>query len=267
MKAKIYSIDGKEKGNMDLPKCFSSKVREDIVAKVIEVKKLKQPYGASVVAGLQASASGKLIHRRHVWKSQYGRGMSRVPRKAFSRRGTQFRWEAATVPNVRGGRRAHPPKPISMMNDVNLKVNKKEMKIALMSAISATANDKKLIEKYERVKNEKMEMLPIIVENKLTTLKTKELVNSLKKILGENLFQVALKEKNIRAGIGKLRGRKYKQNAGALIVVGNKEEIKTKRIDSVKVNALSVTDLAKGGVGRLTIYTEEAVKELGEKLK
>ena len=32
-------------------------------------------------------------------------------------------------------------------------------------------------------------------------------------------------------------------------------------------NALNVTDLANGGVGRLTIYTEEAIKEIGEKIK
>ena len=33
------------------------------------------------------------------------------------------------------------------------------------------------------------------------------------------------------------------------------------------VKNLGVNDLAKGGLGRITIYTEEAIKELGEKLK
>ena len=30
---------------------------------------------------------------------------------------------------------------------------------------------------------------------------------------------------------------------------------------------LSVTELAKGGIGRLTIYTEKAIKDLEEKCK
>ena len=38
-------------------------------------------------------------------------------------------------------------------------------------------------------------------------------------------------------------------------------------IDVVNIKSLGVTDLAKGGVGRLTVYTEQAIKDLGEKLK
>ena len=148
-----------------------------------------------------------------------------------------------------------------------LRINKKEMKIALISAISATANDRKLIQRYERLKDKKIEILPIITESKLTTLKTKDLIESLKKILGKDLFEVALKKKSVRAGVGKLRGRKYKSNAGMLLVVGNKEKIKASGFDSVRAENLSVTDLANGGTGRLTIYTEEAIKNLGEKLK
>ena len=41
MKAKILTIEGKEKGSIDLPKCFFGKIREDIVAKVLEVQKIK----------------------------------------------------------------------------------------------------------------------------------------------------------------------------------------------------------------------------------
>jgi large subunit ribosomal protein L4e len=264
MKTKILDINGKEKASIDLPKEFSAKIRKDIVGKVLEVKKSKQPYGACPIAGLQASASGKLIHRRHVWKSQYGRGMSRVPRKRMSQRGSQFNWEAATSPNTKGGRRAHPPKAVSMIN--NLKMNKKEMKIAFISALSATANSKEVCEKYARLKDKKIEV-PFVVESKLSGLKTKELIESLKKILGKDLFEVGLIKKTVRAGRGKTRGRKYKSNAGLLLVIGEKENLKTGAVEVVNVKKLSVTDLAKGGVGRLTIYTEGAIKDLQEKLK
>ncbi|MDP2628537.1 MAG: 50S ribosomal protein L4 [Nanoarchaeota archaeon] len=262
MKSKILTIDGKEKGTVELPKCFSQPVREDLIMKVLEAKKRKQPYAPSLVGGKQSSASGKLVHRRHVWKSQYGRGMSRVPRKSLSRRGTQFNWVGAEVPNTRGGRRAHPPKIIGMIN--TNKINKKEEKIALMSAISATANEKMINKKYEKIDHAKN--LPLIVESGITKLKTKELLSSLKKILGE-LFEVALQKKKVRSGKGKLRGRKYKKNAGLLLVVGKDEKIKTSAFDISDVKSLGINDVAKGGAGRLTIYTENAIKNLGERFK
>jgi len=80
MKTKILDIEGKEKGSIELPECFSENIREDIVSRVLEAKKTMQPYAPSPVAGKQHSARGKIIHRRHVWKSGYGRGASRVPR-------------------------------------------------------------------------------------------------------------------------------------------------------------------------------------------
>jgi large subunit ribosomal protein L4e len=263
MKTKILDVHGKEKSNIDLPKCFSGKVREDVVAKVLESKKVKQPFSPSPVAGKQHSASGLLKHHRKVWKSSYGRGMSRIPRKIMTRKGSQFNWVGAEVSNTRGGRRPHPPKILSMIN--LRKINKKEQKIAIESALSATINEKYLIKKYETLKNSKIEKLPFIVETKFATLKAKELVSSLKKILGENLFGLAIQKKSVRSGRGKLRGRKYKSNAGMLLVVGNDEKLKTTAFDVVKVKKLGVNDLAKGGLGRLTVYTENAINDLENK--
>jgi len=263
MKTEIYTIDGKTTGSIDLPKCFSVTIREDLISKVIESKVRKQPYAPNPVAGSQHSASGLLNHRRHVWKSQYGRGISRVPRKIMSIKGSQFNWVAASTPNARGGRRAHPPKVISMIG--TNKINKKEMNLALMSAISASANKEEVTKKYETI--EKIDKLPIVVESKISNLKVKELLNSLKSILGEKLSKVAFKEKSIRAGKGKMRGRKYKLNAGMLLVKGKEEKIKTKKIEIVSVDKLGVYDLCRGGQGRLTLYTEKAIKQLGEKLK
>jgi large subunit ribosomal protein L4e len=262
MKTKIYGIDGKQGKEIDTPEYFSQKIREDVVSKVLETKKTKQPYGSNPIAGLQASASGKLIHRRHVWKSQYGRGMSRIPRKKMSRRGSQFNWVGATSPNTRGGRRAHPPKATAMVN--TLSINKKEYSLALLSALSATADKDYLIKKYERVEKTDSQV-PFIVDSKLATLKAKELQSSLKNILGD-LFEVAIQKRAIRAGKGKLRGRKYKKNAGMLLVIGNDEKVRSSLIDVIKVHELGVVDLAKGGLGRLTVYTEKAIEELNSRL-
>jgi len=265
MKSKILDINGKEKGNIELPKFFSDTVREDVVAMVLETKKVKQPYSPSPVAGKQNSASGNIQHTRSVWKTMQGKGISRVPRKIMSRRGSQFNWVGAEIPNARGGRRAHPPKIESMIN--TKKINKREMELALKSAIGATASEKIVSRKYATLNDKKFIGLPFIVETKFLTLKTKALVDSLEKILGKELFEVALKKRKVRSGVGKMRGRKYKKNAGLLLVVGNEEKIKTNIIDVKMTKNLNVTDLAAGGIGRLTVYTEKAVNELGEKLK
>ena len=75
-----------------------------------------------------------------------------------------------------------------------------------------------------------------------------------------------MQKKKIRAGKGKLRGRKYRKNAGVLIVIGKKENLNIKGFDIVKADRLGVFDLTKGEPGRLTIYTEDAIKELNEKM-
>lgn len=265
MKTKVLDIHGKKTKEIQLPSFFSRSIRRDIIAKVLEAKKSKQPYSSSPVAGKQHSASGKIVHRRHVWKSGYGRGISRIPRKITSRRGSQFNWIGAEISSTRGGRRSHPPKSISMIN--TKKINKKELKIALISALVSTINKKEVAKKYERLNEKELERLPLIVESKLTTLKSKELKSSLKNILGEKIFEVISKKKSVRSGRGKSRGRKYKKNAGLLLITGKEEKLKTNSFDVVNVNNLSVLDLAKGEIGRLTLYTEQSIKDLGEKLK
>ena len=92
----------------------------------------------------------------------------------------------------------------------------------------------------------------------ITAKNVKELLDKL---------QIVIVGKRLRAGKGKLRGRKYKKNAGLLLVTGDKEKLKTNVIDVTNAKALNVTDLANGGAGRLTMYTEEAIKNLGERLK
>jgi len=92
------------------------------------------------------------------------------------------------------------------------------------------------------------------------------LLSALKKILGNELFEVAVRKKSLRAGRGKLRGRRFKRNAGMLLVLGEKEKLKTGLFDVQKAKELGIKDLAQGGLGRLTIYTEDAIKELNDRI-
>ena len=143
MKIQILDKEGKKVKEIET-KLFEEPIRLDIISKVVEAEKIGQPYSSKFRAGMDRSASGNVTHRRHVWKTDRGRGQSRIPKKTFWRRGTQFSWEGAIVPSTRGGRRAHPPK-----GSVNLKkINKKEFRKALLSALSYVADNKELKKKY-----------------------------------------------------------------------------------------------------------------------
>jgi large subunit ribosomal protein L4e len=227
---------------------------------VFEAEKRKQPHGAMPGAGAGYSASGKLRHRRHRWKTTYGRGISRIPRKIMSSSGSSFNWIGATISSTVGGRRAHPPRA-----DKNQfkKINKKEFVFALDSAFTGCVNKKALEEKYEEIKN--LPELPVVVNSQILETKSKEFFEILKKIFKEN-FEKIIQKKKIRAGKGKLRGRKYKKNTGLLFVMGSEEKMKRTGIDVVNVSELKIKDLAPNGVaGRFVCYTEKAIKEIEEK--
>ncbi len=246
MKAKLFDKSGKAKGDVDLPKCFSGKVRADVLLKVFEAQKgiYAQAYGSMEGAGAQYSASGISKKKRHDWKGSYGKGISRVPRKIMSRHGSSFNWIGATVSSTRGGRRPHAPR--SIKNPFK-KINKKELLIAFGTALAGSVKS------------------AVIFENGILDIKTKDFILVLKKVFG-NRFGKILKEKKVRAGRGKMRGRKYKSNAGLLFVVGDEEKMRRKGIEVVVVGDLKIKDLAPNGeVGRLVCYSENAVKELGEK--
>jgi len=83
MKTQIIETNAKSKKEINLPENFSKRVREDILLKVYEAQKLAytQSYGAMPGAGAGYSASGILRHRRHAWKTTYGKGISRFQEK------------------------------------------------------------------------------------------------------------------------------------------------------------------------------------------
>lgn len=254
MKAAVYGISGIKKHEMEMPRVFESLIREDIAAKYFEASKEWQPYSPYFKAGKRHSASGTISHKRHDWKGQYGRGISRVPRKTMSRRGSQFNWVGAEVSGTRGGRRAHGPKGMRRER----KINKKEAVIAINSGFAASASENYVLKRYGSLSKIPFG-LPIVIESGLDKAKTKQVSELIEKIFG-NLSSRLARKKEMRAGKGKMRGRKYKSNAGILLVMGKDENIKAKNVEVRKVRELTMKDLYP--LGRLTIYTEKALKEL-----
>lgn len=255
MNAPLYDAAGRKKAEIKLPNFFTIPIREDLVAKAIECERQeqRQPYASFAEAGKRHSASGTISHRRHKWKSGYGRGMSRVPRKVMWRRGTQFYWIGAEVANTRGGRRAHPPQGIRRYR----KLNRKEQNHALASALAATAAPSLVSKRYTSLSSPPSS-LPAVIEQFPT--KARDMRAALIAIFGTTLLPLLFRHREVRAGLGKLRGRKYKTNAALLLVTGNSEVLKQSLIESKQASRLQITDLYP--LGRLTLYTQQALKEL-----
>ena len=130
---KVLDLENKEKGKIKLPKQFEEGVRPDLIKRaVLAIRSHKrQSYGASPEAGKRASV--KVSKRRRNYRGCYGLGISRTPRKIFSRRGTRMNWQGAFAPGTVGGRQAHPPKAERIWWQ---KINKKERKKAEISMLS-----------------------------------------------------------------------------------------------------------------------------------
>lgn len=257
MKATLYKISGEKKSEIEMPKVFNSKVREDIVLKCVEAEREFQPYSNYEEAGKRHSASGRLRHIRHKWRSAYGRGISRVPRKTMSRAGTQFNWVGAEVSGTRGGRRPHSPRGLRRTR----KINKKEREIALASVLVATTMPKFIEARYERI-SKVSKALPVVLEYSGEKIKTNAFNEFVEKTFGE-LASVAFREKAVRAGKGKLRNRKYKSNAGLLVIESKDENLKLGDVQVIKANEIRIADLYP--LGRLALFTHKAVEELGVK--
>ncbi len=259
MKTKIFTVDGKEKGEIDLPSVFNTPYRPDIINRVftaIFTHRL-QPKGNYYLAGKDTSA--EYIGRRDAFRHGINRGIARLPR---TKPGGGGLGDVARVPQAKGGMRAHPPKVEKI---IYKRVNKKEKELALRSAIASTA----IIELIKRRHKVDLKTAPIVVEDKFQELnKTKDIEKALVSLgLGDDLERA--KEKKIRAGKGKMRGRKYRKKTSVLLVTTSAKFNRIARnipgVDAVLVKDLSVKDLAPGGqAGRLTVWTESAIKALGE---
>ena len=250
MKANIIDLSGNQVGQIDLPAIFEEEYRPDLIKRAVlsaQANRL-QPYGPHFYAGMNTSARS--------WGP--GHGVSRVPRIINARR-------AAGVPMAKGGRRSHAPQPNA---DKTEKINIKERKKAIRSAIAATTVPELVSARGHVFQRE----LPLIVQNDFESLSK---TSDVKKFLvAAGLWDDVERAKNgktIRAGKGKVRGRKYKNRKSLLIVVGNdhgagKAARNLPGVDFINADGLNAELLAPGThAGRLTLWTEASIKRLMER--
>ena len=130
---------------------------------------------------------------------------------------------------------------------INKKLNKKENKLALCSAISATKLKEIITARGHKIGN--IENFPIIVSDEIETIeRTKDIVKILNSL---NLMEDVnrLKSRKPRTGKSALRGRGKKIGKSILFVVSKSEKLAKAcgtipGIDVKSINELSVLDLA-----------------------
>lgn len=246
MKAQVKSIDGTVARDIELPAVFSEEYRPDLIKKtVIALQSTRrQPHGTYPFAGICSSAVG--------WGS--GRGVSHVPRLKNGSR-------AAKVPQAKGGREAHPPVVDKI---IVRRINKKEKAKAFRSAIAASICEELVRARGHRFEGE----VPVIIEDRFEELvKTAEVITALSAAGVYADVERSKASKKVRAGRGKMRGRRYKQRKSLLIVTADAPLKAAKNlagVDVVTFDQLNTELLAPGTqAGRLTVWTESAVMRLG----
>jgi large subunit ribosomal protein L4e len=249
---KIFNLEGKPIGKTKLPPVFGTVLRSDVIKRaVLAIQSNRfQSQGRDPMAGKRTTAESRGVNL----------GISRISRiKGPAGRG-------ALAPGTVGGRAAHPP-----TSDKNIvrRIPRKEKRLALLSAIAATASKEAVTSRGHSI--EDAPEIPLIVTDELEGLKKVKEVEETLIHLGvfSDIYRVK-ESRKIRAGKGKYRGRKMKQAVGPLIVVAeNKGIIEASRnipgVEVVTVNNLNVEILAPGThPGRLTIWTNSAIEKLNE---
>lgn len=249
----VYSLDGDVVKSVELPPVFHSAVRTDLIRRAVTAFQAnrRQAYGPHAEAGMHHSVR---------WAGK-GHGVSRVPRI----RGTMI---GAQAPGTVGGRRAHPPRPDRIWTQ---KVNMHERGLARNAALAALKDSSLVASRGHRFPDDLT--LPVIVEDGLESIEaddttTREGLRILNHLGLLPDIQRAKEGRHVRAGRGKMRGRRYRQPRSLLVVV--KEAKKVRRlfgnlpgVEVVSPAALNAEVLAPGGdPGRLTVFSEGALEAL-----
>ena len=247
--AKLFDLKGESVGKAKVPKVFSTPIRPDVIKRAvvtIQTHRL-QPQGRDSMAGKRTTAESQGV----------GLGIARVPRQADGNR-------ARFAPGTVSGRAAFPPR---VEKKIRKKLPRKEMKLALRSAIAATGSKEVVANRGHAV--EDVRDFPLVITDEIQKLKKAKEVEEALTALGvlSDIYRVKGSRK-IRAGKGKMRGRKMKQAVGPLLVIDKNDGIAEAArnlpgIEVTTIDDLNVELLAPGThPGRLTIWVNSAFESL-----
>ncbi len=252
---KVLGLDGKEGEVLNLPSVFNTPVRDELIARAFVAldSHRRQVQGRDPLAGERTSAEAS--------NPPTGKGISRIPRvkgERYSNGGM-----AGGVASVVWGRLPFPPRTEKV---IRKEINRKERRLALASAIAATAK-KELVSRRNHVFSVE---LPVVVSDEIEKLSK---VRDLKKFMSaigssEELDRVEKRTKKLDSSLS----RTARSGVGPLFVVSDSSILKpalksTGGVSIVKVSDLSVLDLAPGSIpGRLTLWSKNALADLPKAL-
>jgi large subunit ribosomal protein L4e len=167
---------------------------------------------------------------------------------------------AAKVPQAKGGREAHPPKVAKILIK---EINQKEKQKAFRSAVAASISAELIRGRGHTYEG----AVPLIFEDKFETLaRTQDVISALTTLGVYEDIERSKDSRKVKAGRGKMRGRRFKQRKSLLIVTADKPLAAARNlsgVDAVTIDQLNVEHLAPGMLaGRLTVWTESALIRL-----
>lgn len=260
MKANVYSLDGKVAKQVELPKAFGEPIRPDLIRRAVisEQTRKYQPKSSYKHAGVETSADYK--GRKEDYRSIKNHGISRLPREKLPK--GRF-GRVRIVPFSVKGRRAHPPKVEKVLIE---RINNKEYKKAINSAIAATAKKDIVSERGHAVDGVKE--FPLIVDASFEKImKTKDVFKTLCALGLEGDLERGRNRKKV-SGVSKNRRGGTRAPRSVLVVIAeNGGALKGARnisgVDVTTVDKINASLLAPGThPGRLTLWTEGAIRKL-----
>lgn len=236
-----------------LPAVFTAPIRSDIVQFVHTnmAKNSRQAYAVNRLSGMNHSA--------HSWGT--GRAVARIPRIGGG--GTSTSGAGAFGNMCRGGRMFAPTK---IFRRWHRKINLHQKRFAVVSALAASSLPSLVMSRGHKIEN--VPEVPLVVEDSIQGYeKTKEAVAFLRSIAAIDDINRVNDSREIRAGRGKMRNRRYVARRGPMLVMPDNKGTRAFRnifgLDLANVSALNLLHLAPGGhVGRFIIWTKGAFEQL-----
>ena len=257
MKANTFSTSGTKEGEIELPLIFSTPFRRELIHKAFTnlTSHKFQPQGRHPTAGQDVVADSN--------DPPTGQGVSRVARMSGGGGGRQG--QGGEVASTRGGRQAHPP---IVEKVIYKKLNKKENRLALCSAIAATAS--KDLVKLRGHKIDGIESFPIVISDDIESISKASEISKILESMNLSQDVKRLLSRKPRTGKSSLRGRSKKVGKSVLFVTKDASKISKAigsfpGVEAVNAKDLSVLDLSPGSDPiRLTVYSKSAIEEIGK---
>ena len=250
----VFSTTGDKSGEVTLPAVMTAPLRPDLIQFVHTHmnKNKRQAYAVNIHASKKVVASS--------WGT--GRAVARIPRVGGG--GTSRSGQGAFGNMCRGGRMYNPSKT---WRKWNVKINLKQKRYAVASALAASVVPSLVMARGHVI--DQVPELPLVLDNALeSTKKTSAAKDVLQAVGAADDVDKAAASKQLRAGKGKMRNRRYTLRRGPLVIYKTNDGVEQgfrnlPGVELCSVDRLNLLQLAPGGhMGRFIVWSQAALEAL-----